>query len=478
MPVSVAAPAAGSVLSSDPILHLARRATYGPSTALLAEMRRRGRDGWLEDQLHPERVDDAAMRPILDKYPKLDYPASELVKLPQKEQRALSDDLGYVTLARQFWSRRQLLELMAEFWNNHFTAPAAQPTWGTKPVEDRTVIRANALGRFEDLLLASAKSPPMLFYLGNYRSQNEEPNENYGRELLELHTVGLDAGFTEADVVDSALVLTGRTIDDLGLFKYDASMHHVGSVRVLGWTSPNATASGGLAVGDSYLRYLAAHRDTALHLSRKLAIRFGSDDPPQSLVDDLADVYQANRTAIVPWLRALFDSPEFAASAGAKTRRPLEDFAGALRALRIQAITADVVVEMKKLFDKVGILGQAPFAENAPNGYPDTAVEWLSVSGTLGQWNFHHQMSTRNAGPLQYPPLEDFLAGPTPATCGEMVDRLCVNLTGQTFRTVHQAALLTAAGMTRRAPYDPEATDYYLTRLVLLILDSPYFTLR
>lgn len=477
--MTVTAPRSGSVLSPDPILHLARRATYGVTPGLLTEMVRRGRDRWLDDQLHPERVKDGAMTPILAKYPKLNSSADELVRLSQRDQRDINDQLTHATLARQFWSRRQLFELMVEFWNNHFTAPAAESTWATKPVEDRTVMRALALGRFEDLLLAVATSPPMLFYLGNYRSEASEPNENYGREILELHTVGLDAGYTEDDVVNSARVLTGRTIDDrYGLFTYDASMHYVGSVRVLGWTSPNASASGGMAVGDSYLRYLAGHRDTAEHLSRKLAIRFVSDDPPQSLIADLADVYQANDTAIVPWLRALFDSPEFAAAAGAKTRRPVEDFGGALRALGITAVPSEVPYVMKRLWEKCGTLGQAPFAVSSPAGYPDTTEYWLSVGGTLGRWNFHHQLSTATAGALTYPPLEQFMAGPTPDTCGEMVDRLCTNLTGQTFRTAHRDALLTAAEMRASAPYDAEAFDYYLIRLVVLILDSPYFTLR
>lgn len=472
------APGSGSILSPDPVLHLVRRATHGLTPGLLEEVRRRGRDNWLQDQLHPERVDDGGMKAILDYYPAITMSAEELVVLPQKQRRDATTQLSQATLARQLFSRRQLLEIMTEFWNNHFNAPASDSTFATKPPEDRTVIRANALGRFENLLLADAKSPPMLFFLGNYRSSLESPNENYGRELLELHTVGIDAGYTENDVKNSALVLTGRTIDDLGLFIYDPEMHHVGSVRVLGWSSPNSTANGGMVVSDDYLRYLAGHRSTALHLSRKLAVRFVTDDPPQSLVNRLADTYQDNGTAIVPWLEALFDSTEFANSAGAKTRRPLEDYAASLRALGIQAIPANGVSEIKQMYDQTGSMGQAPLASRPPTGYPDTAAEWESVAGTLKRWNAHHQMATQNAGPLQYPPLEQLLAGPTPATNGEMVDRLCGNLTGQTFRPMHQKALLDFAGMTAGQPYDPEATEYYLAQLVVLILDSPYHTLR
>jgi len=211
---------------------------------------------------------------------------------------------------------------MVDFWSNHLNVfGALAPAWTAKSLEDRVVIRKHALASFESLLLADARSAAMLMYLGNDKSRLDRPNENYGRELLELHTVGIDAGFTEADVLNSAYVLTGRTCDEKRQYYYRPDWHYVGPVKVLGWSSANSTATGGLAVGDSYLRYLARHPSTALALSRKLAIRFVSDDPPDSLVNALAEVYLANGTAIVPWLRALFGSAEFADSIGRKARR-------------------------------------------------------------------------------------------------------------------------------------------------------------
>ncbi|MBA2555264.1 MAG: DUF1800 domain-containing protein [Geodermatophilaceae bacterium] len=467
-----------SILSADPVLHLLRRATYGVTADLVAEARSRGRAGWLDDQLHPERVSDSGMNQILGYYPLLSASEAELRALPDQKRRDATSQLIDATLARQLWSRRQLFELMVEFWNNHFNATPSHSTYATKALEDRTVMRANALGRFEDLLLADGKSAPMMFYLGNFRSELDNPNENYGRELLELHTVGLDSGFTQTDVWNSALTLTGRTIDDDGFFFYDKNLHYTGQVQVLGWSASNASASGGMAVGDDDLRYLARHPKTATHLSRKLAIRFVSDNPPASLVSMLADVYLDSGTAIVPWLLALFNSAEFAASVGLKRKRPIEHYAASMRALGIEALPDNGMSEIKAMLKRVGGLGMTPFGSLPPTGYPDTTAAWESVSGTLKRWNLHHALSTASAGPLFYPPLDQLLAGPTPATAGAMVDRLCVALTGQVFTAAHRGAVLGYAGMTASEPYDPEATEHYLTSLVVLILDSAYHTLR
>ncbi len=468
----------GSILSADPVLHLLRRATYGLTADLVSEVRARGRDRWLDDQLHPDRVDDGGMAKIMSYYPLVSASADQLRALSDQKRRDATSQLIDATLARQVWSRRQLFELMVEFWNNHFNAPPSHSTYATKPLEDRTVMRANALGRFEDLLLADAKSAPMMFYLGNFRSELDNPNENYGRELLELHTVGIDSGFTQEDVVNSARVMTGRTLDDDGFFVYDKALHYTGPVRVLGWSAPNASASGGMSVGDDYLRYLARHPKTANQLSRKLAVRFVSDTPSEGLVSMLAGVYLDSGTAIVPWLTALFNSREFAASVGQKRKRPIEHYAASLRTLGIQALPDNGMSEVKAMLKRVGGMGMTPFGSLPPTGYPDTTAAWESVAGTLKRWNLHHALSTASAGPLYYPPLTLLLAGPAPATAGAMVDRLSTAITGQVFTSTHRGAVLKYAGMKAADPYDPALTEHVLTSLVVLILDSAYHTLR
>lgn len=465
-----------SILSGDQDLHLLRRATFGSTPAMLADIRQRGSAAWLDEQLRPEQIGDSVMDSLLLRYPRISMTLAQLLALP--EPRLASVDLVSATVARQIWSRRQLFEVMVDFWSNHLNIfTPHESTFLTKPIDDRSVIRPNALGRFENLLLASAKSPAMLNYLNNEDSEKVEPNENYGRELLQLHTVSPAAEYSESDVLNSARVMTGRSTDDLGSFLYKKDSHYVGTVRVMTWSSANASATGGMAVGDSYLRYLARHEQTALALSRKLAIRFVSDDPPQALVEMLAGTYLDAGTAIVPWLQALFQSPEFANSVGQKTRRPTEDVVAAARALGMLPPTTGTK-PIGQLSSDCARMGQPPLGEFEPTGYSDVALGWQSVSATLGLCNLHRKMTRGYPQGIPRPALSTLLAGPAMATHGAMVDRLTLALTGQTFRTDHRNALLTYAGMTAAQPYDQKAVDKWLSDLTELVLDSPYRKLR
>ncbi|MBA2553576.1 MAG: DUF1800 domain-containing protein [Geodermatophilaceae bacterium] len=465
-----------SILSDDQDLHLLRRATFGPTPTLLADIRQRGAATWLDEQLQPAQIDDAAMDSLLRRYTLISAPLSQLLSLT--EPRLASTQLVAATFARQVWSKRQLFEVMVDFWSNHFNVFTPHvATYITKPIEDRSVIRPNALGRFEDLLLASAKSPAMLAWLNNEDSQKDEPNENYGRELLQLYTVSPAAGYSEADVLNSARILTGRSTDDLGSFLYKKDSHHVGTVKVMTWSSANASATGGMAVGDSYLRYLARHEQTAHALSRKLAIRFVSDDPPPALVEMLAGVYLDGGTAIVPWLRALFESPEFAAAVGRKTRRPTEDIIVTARVLGLQPPTTGVK-PIGTLVADCGRMGQPPLGEFEVTGYSDVASGWYSVSATLGLCNLHRSIARGYPKTLPRPELSTLLAGPAMATHGAMVDRLSVALTGQTLRTDHRNALLAYAGMTASQTYNQASVNLWLADLTEMVLDSPYLKLR
>lgn len=466
-----------SILSDDPDLHMLRRATMGPTPALLADIRRRGATAWLEDQLHPERIDDAAMNSLLSKYPLITAPLSQLNALEQPRTAALQ--LIEATLARQIWSRRQLFEIMVDFWSNHLNVLTLQSAGHlTKPIEDRTVIRTHAMGRFENLLLADAKSPAMLRYLDNNDSRIPTPNENYGRELLQLHTVGSSAGFTEEDVRNSALILTGRSVTLEGAFVYKPEWHYVGRVQVMGWSSANASSSAGMSTGDGYLRYLARHEQTALSLSRKLAIRFVSDTPSPALIEQLAEVYLDSGTAIVPWLKALFDSPEFDAAVGQKMRRPLEGIVATVRALGIQPPTGTNTDAIGKLATDTIKLGHQPLNAAPPTGYPDVAAGWWAIGGLLSRCNWHRIMSRGHPDGLPRPALSALLAGPPMATHGEMADRLTVSLTGQIFRPDHREALLNFAGLTSAEPYSKRKVDRWLKDLTEMVFNSPYWVLR
>lgn len=473
-----AAPAAaGSVLSDDPNLHLARRATFGQTPTVLADIRRLGAGPWLEQQLKPSQLDDSAMNSLLDKFTLLN--ASLAVLNAQTQPRLGALELVKATLARQIWSKRQLFEIMVDFWSNHLNVHTPEAaTHVTKPIEDRTVTRVHAMGRFENLLLASARSPAMLRYLDNADSKIPNPNENYGRELLQLHTVGSGAGFTEADVRNSALILTGRSVDGANAFVYKPEWHFVGPVRVLGWSSANASASSGLNTGDSYLRYLARHEQTALLLSRKLAIRFVSDTPSQALVEHLAEVYLDAGTAIVPWLRALFQSAEFTSSIGLKMRRPLEDVVASARVMNLRMPTGSDLSGIDLLVTDTAKFGMQPLDWGPPNGYPDVAAGWWAIGGMLSRCNWHRLISRGHPDGLPRPALNELIAGPAMATHGEMADRLAMSLTGQVLRSDHREALLAYAGLSSGQSYDAKKVDRWLKDFVELVLNSPYLVLR
>jgi len=473
-------------LPGDPLLHLLRRATYGPTPAATAEIRRLGAPAWLDRQLKPAAIADPVADTLVSRLPLSGLTIDGIRAkvrggtLKMYGWEAMYQ-LGCATLARAVWSERQLLEVMVDFWSNHLnvTSPSGD-VWDSRPDYDRAVIRPHALGRFADLLKASARHPAMLSYLDNRFSTRAAPNENYGRELLELHTVGL--GYTEADVKNAARLLTGMTVSwDTGRYVYDAGRHATGAVKVLGFRHANPTAAGGAAAAAALLDYLALHPATARRIATKLCVRFVADDPPAALVTRLAKVYLDNRTAIAPVLRALFTSAEFAASVSAKTRTPLEDIVATVRTLGY-APEKSGTQALKALYWITESAGQAPMAWAPPNGYPDVATAWASPSGQLIRWNAHLNIA---AGwwpsTLQRPAsLVAAFAGTVPATYGALVDAVATRLVGRTLAPAHTAAITAFYGKTPAAALrsGDAAVGWAFPYLVALLLNSPYFALR
>ena len=224
---------------------------------------------------------------------------------------------------------------MTEFFENHLHVPVQDDgVFGFRAAYGK-LIRSHALGRFDQMLVAAITHPAMGTSLDNASSTKSAPNENLGRELLELHTVGR-GNHTEDDVKNSARILTGYRVDMWRTWNawYDLPSHWTGPVNVLGFSHANAAADG-RPVAEAYLTYLAHHPATARRLAKKLAVRFVSDSPSDGLVQHLADVYLANQTAIVPVLQALVAHPEFGASPGAKVRTPTDDVVATYRALDV-----------------------------------------------------------------------------------------------------------------------------------------------
>ena len=386
------APRDPNPLSRDPILHLLRRATFGPTPSTVEQARKMGVDAWLDTQLQPAAMDDAVADAMLMAFPTVKMSTPELHVAVKNESYTAMTELGQATIGRHIWSNRQLYEVMVDFWANHFNVTNPfDGGWDTRSVFDKDAIRPHALGRFSVMLAATARSPAMLRYLNNDLSDKKAVNENYGRELLELHTVAIDSGYTETDVRNSAYLMTGRTVGSNGLYQYNAKKHWVGPIKILDFTHANAAAAGGEQAGEEYLNYLATHPATANHLARKLAVRFVCDSPPQALIDRLAKSYLDNGTAIVPVLRTLFRSLEFWIATGLKTRRPLENVVATARVLGVQPGTKPATA-LDSLHYLVTQLGNAPFGWAEPDGYADVATAWSSAAGMLGVWNAHRTL--------------------------------------------------------------------------------------
>jgi uncharacterized protein (DUF1800 family) len=471
-----AAPTKPNPLSRDPVLHLLRRATHGPTRTELAALRQTGIDAWIDAQLNPSTIDDLAVD-RLAAFPTVAMTTAQIRAAVKEYSWDAMFELGRATLARQFWSKRQLHEVMVDFWSNHLNVTNPfDGGWDTRTAYDREVIRAHALGSFAGMLRASARSPAMLRYLDNADSHRRAVNENYGRELLELHTVGVDSGYTERDVRHSAYIMTGRTVTSEGEFRYEASRHWIDPVKVLGFAHPNPSRSKGLQVGDAYLQYLATHPATATNIARKLAVRFVCDNPPQTLVDRLAQAYLDNGTAIVPVLRTLFRSLEFWIATGLKTRRPLENLVATVRALGI-APGSDAAGAVEGLYWQAQSLGHAPLAWVPPNGYPDVAGAWDSAHAMLGAWNSHRALVQGWHKGLAYPKLEG-LVGRRPATMGAYLDALAERLVFQSLGSRERAALLRFLDATEGTRVRGASLGGRLGHLAPLLLDSVYHALR
>ncbi len=464
--------------------HLLRRTTYGLTPGLLASVPAVGTRAWLEAQLNPASVKDPVGDQLRARYPSQGWSilqTSRWIEAHQNESWDPMFHLSALTVARAAWSSRQLLEVMTDFWSNllNITCPSSDVA-ATRHRFDADVIRRYAFGRYRDMLYAATTHPAMLKYLNNADSSKDAPNENLGRELLELHSVGVDAGYSEADVKASARILTGLSVDwRTDVFTYRTDYHHVGPLRVMGFSHPNASADGRALVG-AYVTYLANHPATATRLARRLAVHFVSDNPPAWLVTRLARTYLANGTAIAPVLRQLFTSPEFLAARDAKIRRPFEAFVASIRGLGIRppATGTDPLLALYWISES---LGHAPLAWPMPNGYPDVAAAWQSSSGTLLRWNTNLNL-TNGWWPdkLVHPTKRSLLPSPLPATHGALLSALAVRVRSRSLMVVERDAICSFLGVTPTTALraDSEAVTWRFESVLALLLDSPTQMLR
>jgi uncharacterized protein (DUF1800 family) len=441
--------------------HLLSRFTYGAEPGQVDVVTRMGLENWFAQQLAAQASDDS-LEQVLGRYDALELSNQEVAETYPRNGQVIrmairdgvvdkdsvkTDRVAYRAvlenymqqkglkreqeLFRQFfcqkilraaYSQNQLQEVMTDFWFNHFNVSITKNDCAEfVPAYERDVIRPNALGRFNELLLKTAKSPAMLLYLDNFISSVSADsmsmpvqrarglNENYAREVMELHTLGVDGGYTQQDVTQAARVLTGWGIYPMaeyakgggmamlkkfsdqqiasrgfvheGDFFFNANRHDKGEKTVLGHVFP---AGGGYQEGVELLGMLAQHPSTARFISRKLAVRFVSDEPPASLIDKMAKTFLDKNGDIRQVLLTMAEAPEFwsAQALREKTKSPFELGIGSVRSLHA------TILQPMQLYNWVTRMGEKKYYYQAPTGYPDKGAYWINTGSLLNRMNF------------------------------------------------------------------------------------------
>ena len=465
-----------------------KRTSFGVHRDALSEIKSMGIDAFLEQQLNYTSIDDGDLEStIASLFPltQSQQTAAELIKgFPDNIFNIALQMIG-ATQYRQIFSQRQLYEVMVEFWSDHFNIHLVNGLGPTlKPVDDREVIRPHALGNFKDLLNASAKSPSMLFYLDNFFNISTSPNENYARELMELHTLGEGGGYSENDIKEVARCFTGWTFyfpddapEEYGTFKFEPLIHDTGSKTILG----EQVSSGGISEGEFVLDLLAEHPSTASFIATKLCRRFISDEPEQETIDAVATAFTNSGGEIKETLRALFASEAFQQTADLKFTRPSEYLAGALRTLSPDRTYPSDNGQL--FYFAQSIMGQLPFYWPTPDGYPDEQTYWASTGGLLNRWrlsflslaSFLPELSSIIS--VNYDDMLDGADTPT-----GVVDALTENLLMRPLSANDRDLVLDwitdSFNLGRNEPLTAEQRIIVSPLLAALMLSSSYFQLR
>jgi uncharacterized protein (DUF1800 family) len=515
------APAPPAKVSGDrQIVHALSRLTYGPRPGDLERVRAIGLSVWIDQQLRPRTIDDSATERALAELTTLRMPISELLReypRPDPKLRAqlangemsrqemlerypmekrparIAVELQAAKVVRAVSSERQLEEVMVDFWFNHFNVFAGKGDvrWYVSAYE-REAIRPYAMGRFPDLVRATAHHPAMLFYLDNWlsarpdfrvpvgpnRGRKAGLNENYARELMELHTLGVDGGYTQQDVTEVARAFTGWTIDRPqtdGHFIFRPAMHDTGEKIVLNHRIP---AGGGQDDGERVIEVLTRHPATARFVATKLVRRFVSDTPPPALVARVAGTYMSTGGDIPAMLRTIFESPEFysADAYRAKIKKPFEFVASAVRAL---GGSTDAQGGMA-LARASAEIGEPLYQAQPPTGYADRGEVWVNAGALLARMNFALGLASG-----RYPhvsvELPALVAGADPSSPGAVLDRLLAAIVTEQAGPGTRAVLTAQLGepqITRLSPDDRGPANTDIAKLAALVIGSPEFQRR
>ena len=562
-------PENGRTFDERAIVHVLNRLAFGPRPGDVAALRDQGVIAWIDAQLAPETLEDRAVEAKLEPLATLRLSQSQLlnaydadrafgqmrkaetqkagdapVKTLNARQKAAAAEgtrngfqvgiglqaLGEsqtARLVRAVESKRQLQENLVDFWSNHFNLDARKgPVRTLRIADEREVIRPHVLGKFREMLGASAKSPAMLFYLDNFRSTQATEirrplnrkdraakkqvadaemmeaaipkkmrggiNENYARELMELHTLGV-GGYSQKDVQEVARCFTGWSFSQQsGEFEFRPRAHDNGAKVVLGRAIP---AGGGIRDGETVLDILAQSPATARHLARRLSQRFVADEPPPALVERAAQVFLKTGGDLKAVTRAVVTSPEFFAATSSKIKSPFEFAASAVRALggTVAVPNPGRPRERQTLIDngatslgrnnararatrtlprELALMGQPFFAFQAPTGYPEDSRTWVSAGALVARLNFALALAGGQMSDVHSPQIR--LEGQNAAA---RVQNLARTLLGTPLSATTQATIekqvAPAAGM---RPVSTHGSD--AQKICALILGSPEFQRR
>ncbi len=349
-----------SLLITESLLNagqLLNRITFGATPTLLKEINRTGAENFLAKQLQPQTIDN------------LDF--DNLIGTWMPEYR---DDLTWRQLMYAAYSHRQLQEMMTWFWENHFNTDISTHGQIIYEVNENQLFREHALGKFKDLLTISATSPAMLYYLDNVSNRRQAPNENYAREIMELHTLGVDGGYTQADIVETARAFTGWRVHE-GEFYFDNHRHDYDEKTVLGELLP---AGQGIEDGHQVIDILARHPATARYISKKLLQFFISDEPTTELIEYVSQAFMGSDGDIAIVISLILHLPEFsdASNFHNKVKTPLEFTACLLRNLPV------IKVE-RHLRSAMDSMGMRPYHYPLPTGWPETGDKWVNSNQLL-----------------------------------------------------------------------------------------------
>ena len=519
------------------------RLTFGPRPGEWNDVLHEGLDHWLTRQLTPENYPDPGGDSVLAAAPVLALSIRELVdSSPQQDvfvrrrrrELGLADNAPYTLTAgdsarskvmtdlgnrrvqqylaarlqRAVVSDHQLLEVMTDFWENHFSVwRGKMPTQFTLMEYDRDVIRPHALGKFRDLLGAVAHSSAMLYYLDNYQSTADSAhmplpswlnlqkartaadstrirgnllkrrgglNENYGRELMELHTLGVDGGYSQADVINVARALTGWTLQtprEGGGFTFNANAHDAEPKVVLGHVLP---AGRGIEDGEEVLDIVARHPSTAHFIALKLVRHFVADSAPPALVRRAAEAFRSSDGDIRQVMAVIVSSPEFytRAAVRAKVKTPFELVASTYRVMRAWPDSEGRVV------GTLNALGQQLYGRLTPDGWPDNADSWMNTGSVLARINFGSNVAAgriRNISLAHWQPAAP-IAG---ASLEEQVDAVgAALLQGEMSPDTHHVLVSGSNPIAERAGIAPAARAPTMAEIVGLALGAPEFQRR